>query len=78
MHQDAAVRAAVECDAQGLEPLLARGVPDLHGDESIVHLHLFGEEIGADRGLVLLAELPVDVLVHQARLADALFAAGWA
>lgn len=46
-------------------------VPCLHGDEPVVHLHLLCEEVGADGGLVLAAELLVHVLVHQRRLADA-------
>ena len=71
--QDAAVRAAVERHAEALEPLLTGGVPDLHRDQPVVHLHLLRQEIGADGGFVLLAELAVHVLVHQRRLADAAF-----
>ena len=33
--------------------------------------HLFGQEVCADGGLVLVGELLVDVLVHQRRLAHA-------
>jgi len=43
---------------------------DLQCEEAVVDLDLLGEEIGANGGLVLVAELPVDVLVHQRRLAD--------
>lgn len=43
----------------------------LHSDQPIVHLNLFGQEVGADRGLVLVGKLFVDILVHQRRLADA-------
>jgi hypothetical protein len=45
-----------------LEALLASGVPELHGHETVVHEHLFGEEVGADGGLVACAELLVDLI----------------
>ena len=38
-----------------------RGVTGLHCDEPVVHLDLLGEEVGADGGLVLVAELLVHV-----------------
>jgi hypothetical protein len=69
--QDAAICSTVECDAQALEALLAGRVPDLYGDERVVHQHLFGEEVGANGGLVAVAEFLVDVLVHQGGFADA-------
>lgn len=43
----------------------------LHCDHTIVDDHLFGEEIGTDRRLVLVGEALVHVLVHQRRFADA-------
>ena len=42
----------------------------LHRDETIVNHDLLGQEISADSGLVLIAELAVDVLVHQRHLVD--------
>jgi hypothetical protein len=47
------------------------GIPNLEGNELVVHHHLLRQKIGADRGLVLIAELLVDILVHQAGLTDA-------
>ncbi len=38
--EDAAVCAAVEGDAQGLETLLAGRVPDLHGHQTVVDHNL--------------------------------------
>ncbi len=42
----------------------------LHGDHLVVDGDLLGQKIGADRGLVLVAELLQHVLVHQRCLAD--------
>jgi len=42
----------------------------LHRDVALVDVDLLGEEVGANGGLVLDAELAVDVLVHEGRLAD--------
>jgi hypothetical protein len=39
----------------------AKGEADLQGEEAVVDLDLLGEEIGADGGLVLVAELFVHV-----------------
>ena len=38
---------------------------------SLSYSHLFGEEVCADGGLILVGELLVNVLVHQRRLAHA-------
>ena len=69
--EDTTVGSAVESHAKGLEPLLAGRVPDLHGDQSVVHHDLLGQEVSPDRGFVLVGEFLVDVLVHQGGLADA-------
>lgn len=42
----------------------------LHGHSAIIDLDLLGQEVGADGGLVLVAELFVDILVHQRGLSD--------
>jgi hypothetical protein len=88
VHENAAVGAAVECHAQGLESLLASRIPqlyrlslgrvvclrgsDLHGDQAVVDEHLLGQEVGAYGGLVACAELLVDL--HWVRAVDW---AGW-
>lgn len=57
----------------GAVPLVA-AVPQhthLHRDEPVVHLHLLGEKVRSNGGLILTAELLVNVLVHQRRLAHA-------
>ena len=38
---------------------------DLHGDHPVVHHHLFGQEVSANCGLILVAELLIDILVHK-------------
>lgn len=45
--EDAAVGAAVEGDAEGLEAFLTGGVPELKGDDAVVNGYFFGEEVGA-------------------------------
>ena len=52
-------------------PHLSSSVPDLHGDQPVVHHDFLGQEVSSDGGLVLVTELLVDVLVHQGRLAYA-------
>ena len=42
----------------------------LHGDETVIDHDFLCQEVGADRGLVLVGEFPVDILVHQRGLAD--------
>jgi hypothetical protein len=42
---------------------------NLHRHQPVVHHDVLGEEIGANRGLVLVAKLLVDILVHQRCLA---------
>lgn len=42
----------------------------LHGHEAIINKNLLGQEVGTDGGLVLVAELFVDILVHQRSLSD--------
>ena len=37
----------------------------LHGHQTVVDHYFLGQKIGANRGLVLIIELLVDVLVHQ-------------
>mmetsp|Transcript_47618 Transcript_47618/g.95305 ORF Transcript_47618/g.95305 Transcript_47618/m.95305 type:complete len:220 (-) Transcript_47618:40-699(-) len=69
-NQNAAVRSTVECHAQALKSLLSCCIPRLHGHKPVVHIHLLGQEIGSDRCLVLIAELLVDILVHQRRFAN--------
>ncbi len=69
--EDAAIGAPVEGDAERLETLLAGRVPNLHRDQTIVDQNLLGEEIRADRRLVLIRKLPVHVLIHQRRLPHA-------
>ena len=66
--ENTAVSPAVESHPQGLESLLARGVPDLHGDQPVVHHHLLGQEVRPDGGFVLVWEFLVDVLVHEGGL----------
>jgi hypothetical protein len=45
-------------------------IPNLEGNELVVDHDLLRQEIGADRGLVLIAEFLVHILVHQAGLTD--------
>ncbi len=40
-------------------------VPDLQGDELIVDHDLLGEKICTNRGLVLITETLVHILIHQ-------------
>lgn len=68
--EDAAVCSSVEGYAEALEAFLAGCVPDLHCDEAVVDLDLLGEEVGANGGFVLTAELLVNELVHEGGLAD--------
>lgn len=42
----------------------------LHGHEAIIDKNLLGQEVGTDSGLVLIAELFVNILVHQRCLSD--------
>lgn len=44
---------------------------DLHSDQPVINHDLFCEEVSADRGLVLVAEFFVHILVHQRGLAHA-------
>ena len=37
---------------------------NLHGDETIVDHDLLGQEVGANRRLVLIVELLVHILIH--------------
>lgn len=61
VHQHAAIRSPIERHAQALKALLPRCVPQLHGHESVIHEHFFGEEIGADGRFVGGRELLVDL-----------------
>lgn len=54
-----------------LSSLSPHRVPDLHGDEAVVDDDLLGQEVGADGGLVLAAELFLHKLVHERRFANA-------
>lgn len=38
---------------------------NLHGDQSVVHHHLFSQEVSSDCGLILITELIIHILVHQ-------------
>jgi hypothetical protein len=60
--EHAAVGAPVEGDAERLEALLARGVPELQGDDAVVDGYFFGKEVGADGGFVGCGELFVDLV----------------
>ena len=71
VHDDTAVAAPVEGGADALEALLARGVPDLQRVALVVVGDVLRNEIGAHSGAVLGAELPGDVPLHEAGLADA-------
>ena len=48
----------------------SRTIRYLHGDETVIDHDLLCQKVCADRGLVLVAELLVDILVHQRGLAD--------
>jgi hypothetical protein len=37
----------------------------LHGHKPVIHGNLLSKEVSADGGLVLIAELLVDILIHQ-------------
>lgn len=43
---------------------------NLHGDQPVVHHHLFGQKVSANCSLVLVAELVINVLVHQRSLSN--------
>ena len=49
--------------------LRAASGPHLHCDQPVVYIHFLGQEISANGGLVLVAELLVHVLVHERSLA---------
>jgi len=68
--EDAAVGTTVKRDTERLEALLSGSIPNLHGDVALVHIDFLCKEVGTDGCLVLDAELAVDVLVHEGRLAD--------
>lgn len=61
VNQHAAVGAAVEGYAEGLEAFLPGRVPELQGYNAVVYCDLFGEEVGADCRLVGCGELLVDL-----------------
>ena len=42
----------------------------LHGDKPVIDLHLFRQEVSADRRLVLIGESVGDELTHQTCLAN--------
>lgn len=46
------------------KPAMKRRKTNLHGDQPVVHHHLFGQKVGTDRGLILVAELVINILVH--------------
>lgn len=58
--------------SKGLCCLLSRPVY-LHGHEAIIDKNLLSQEIGTDGGLVLVAELFVNILVHQRGLSDTIY-----
>jgi len=68
--EDAAICPAVESYTEGLESLLSRSVPDLHGHQSVVHHYLLSQEISPYGGFVLVGEFLVDILVHQRGFPD--------
>jgi hypothetical protein len=59
--QNAGVGSAVECGANGLELLLAGGVPDLEDDLFVVVGDFVGKEVSADGDSVLIRELAFHV-----------------
>lgn len=65
VHQHAAVRSTVKSHTQRLEALLSCRVPDLHCHQPVIHHHLLGKKICTDCGFILIAELLIDILVHQ-------------
>ena len=69
--EDATVRSAVKCDAKGLEPLLARGVPDLQFDGLPVQLDGADLEVDPDGGDVGLGVGVVGEAEQEAGLAHA-------
>ncbi len=70
------ISPSVECHPEALEALLSRRVPDLQRDVAdgtrvgIGDRDLLGEEVSADRGLVLAGELLGVVSVHEGGFAD--------
>jgi len=68
--QDTAIRSSVECDTEGLETLLASGIPDLEGGELLLNADMFDEKISANGSFVLAAKLLVNVTVHQRGLSN--------
>ena len=67
---DAAVGASVKRGSDGLEPLLAGGVPNLQGVVLAVVGDVRGQEIGPHGRSVLRGELSGHVSVHQGGLAN--------
>ena len=47
VHQDATIGSSVESDPEGLETFLTGRVPEMHGDDAIVHDEFPGEKVGA-------------------------------
>ena len=64
--EDAAVGAAVEGDAQRLESLLPRRVPDLHRHQPVVHHHLQRPKTDLVSIAFPLKLLAQTLLVHEA------------
>ena len=49
---------------------LSHDIAHLHRHGLVIHFYLLGQEVRPDGGLVLLCELPLHVLVHQAGLRE--------
>lgn len=43
---------------------------NLHGDQSVIHHHLFGQEVSSNSGLILITEFIIHILIHQRGLAN--------
>jgi len=67
-HQHAAVSPTIESHTETLKPFLTCGIPNLHGYKSVVHHNLFCQEVSANGSFVLVAELFVNILVHEGGL----------
>jgi len=70
VHQYAGIGAAIKGVAQRLEPLLSGSVPNLEGDGLVFERKLFGVEVRANGGFVLLLELIRYIPLQQCGLSD--------
>ena len=70
VHHDGGGGAAVVHRRERVVPLLPRRVPDLELDGGVVERDRLRQERRADRGLLVLEELPAHEAQHERRLAD--------